>query len=756
MTTEKLLKHLDEEKLNEQRLYNRISAISSIYLVMFEIDLKNDTYTEIKSKNYVDNIINSGPIENCQATLNKVMSNLVNEDTRQSTMEFINFSTLNKRLENKKTITHEFHGAINSQIWARARFIVIDRDEDGKLFHVLWLVESIDADKKEMEKLHKEAEISEAASKAKSTFLANMSHEIRTPINTILGMNELILREANNPLLLEYAQNIKSAGSALLSIVNDILDFSRVEAGKMEIIAQEYELSSLIVDLVNMTKSKAEDKNLTFDLEVDKNIPKELFGDNIRIKQCILNLLTNAIKYTEKGGIRFIISYEKLDEDYIELKVNVSDTGIGIKENDLKKIFSPFDRAEEERNKSIEGSGLGLSIVQNLLKLMGSTLNIKSEYNVGSEFSFSIKQKIVSKETIGNLQEAFKNSLKVEEYKESLHAPKAHILFIDDTQMNLDVVKGLLKKTGIKIDTALSGMAGLRKVCESKYNIIFIDHRMPGMDGIETLETMKTLPENLNKNVPCIALTANAIHGSREMYLKSGFTDYISKPINPSKLEKVIQKYLPKDLIEKVGNDEDLQNDKNEISLELEGIDLKSALTNCGDFELLKNMFAQFHDSINDKSKELDDYLKNNQISDYKIKVHALKSTSRLIGALKLSELAERLEHAADSGNIAYIREKNPTLLENYRTYLDILKDYTELKEKENNKLKEISIQDFKEYLIKIEEYTKAYDYDNLENIQKELEDYSIPLEFSSIYDKIKTCIYNVDFDGLNAMIPFI
>ena len=738
----------------EKKFKDRISAISSIYLVMFEIDLLNDTYVEIKSKKYVNTIIEKMTFSNCQESLRLVMSQLSSEKSMNVIMEFIDFSTINERLKDRNTITQEFQSTVGSQIWARARFIVVDRTEDGRLHKVIWAVESIDADKKEKERLQKAAEISEASSRAKSAFLANMSHEIRTPINAILGMNEMILREAEDLQLLEYAKNIQSAGNALLSIVNDILDFSRVEAGKMEIIPQDYDLSSVIIDLINMTKDKAENKDLTYNIEIDQNIPRELYGDNIRIKQCILNLLSNAVKYTQKGCITFSMNYTKVDDENIDLTVKISDTGIGIKDEDLKKIFSPFDRAEEERNKTIEGTGLGLSIVQDLLRLMGSSLNIKSEYNVGSEFSFTIRQKIINLEPIGNFQEAYESSLKIIKYQEKLYAPEAQLLFVDDTQINLDVLCGLLKQTGMKIDTATSGMAALRKVCENHYNIIFIDHRMPEMDGIETLEAMRTLPENLNKETPCIALTANAIHGSREMYIKTGFADYISKPVNPDKLEKIIKKYLPEELIHTPPKTQQNEPSNIKFNKTFEGIDINSALTNCGDVSLMEKMFAQFQESIEAKACELENYLAQNDITNYRIKVHALKSTSRLIGALKLSEKAEKLEHAADSGNVDFIKENTPELLKQYRSFITILQEYSSSAQEEESDKKEISSQKLNKIINQIITAAENYDYDALENLQKELAKYKLPLDFSSIYDKIDSCIFNVNFEGLQALLP--
>ena len=402
-----------------------------------------------------------------------------------------------------------------------------------------------------------ESQINAAASQAKSAFLANMSHEIRTPINAVLGMNEMILRESTDKEILSYAANIKTAGSSLLSIVNDILDFSKIEAGKMELLPDNYEVSSMIIDLVNMTRERAQNKGLHYELNVSPDLPKTLYGDNVRIKQCILNLITNAIKYTKEGFIRFTIDYQKIDEENILLNIHIIDTGIGIKAEDMDKLFTPFERIEEEKNRTIEGSGLGISIVRRLLAMMNSELQVESSYGKGSDFSFSIKQKVSDWTAGDDLNEAYEQSVEqMSHYKEKLHAPKAHLLFVDDTAMNLDVIKGLLKNTGIKIDTVLSGKQALEAVKNNVYDIVFIDHRMPEMDGIETLHAMKEMSDNKSEGKPCIALTANAISGVKKMYLKEGFDDYLSKPVNPAKLEEMIKHYLPDEYLENIENTE--------------------------------------------------------------------------------------------------------------------------------------------------------------------------------------------------------
>ena len=399
-----------------------------------------------------------------------------------------------------------------------------------------------------LNELREQRRIADEANKAKSAFLANMSHEIRTPINAILGMDEIILRESIDPETLSYASDIESAGKALLSIINDILDISKIEEGKMEIFPAQYDLSSLVSDLVNMTRPRAEGKGLRFELHVDENIPHLLLGDEVRIRQCALNILSNAVKYTEEGSVTLRVGYERLDESKITLSVSVSDTGIGMKAEDMDRLFTPFARIEERRNRNIEGTGLGMSITKQLLALMDSRLDVESVYGEGSTFSFSVEQSVVDWEPVGPLAKRYGANAARKSYRELFHAPRSRILVVDDTPMNLTVIRGLLKRTRIQIDTAGSGREALAMAARGRYDVIFIDHMMPEMDGIETLRELKKLPDM--ENVPCVALTANAISGAREMYLEAGFSDYLSKPVDGPRLEKMLQEHLPPEKVE--------------------------------------------------------------------------------------------------------------------------------------------------------------------------------------------------------------
>ena len=429
---------------------------------------------------------------------------------------------------------------INDRIYSpEANRLCCGKDTAGTIYSITDDTEHF----RYMEELEEQRRIADDANRAKSSFLANMSHEIRTPLNSVLGMDEMILRESGESQIRSYANNIMNSGKTLLSLINDILDFSKIEEGRMEIIPTQYELSSVINDLVNMIRPRAEKKGLKLELSVDPDVPHILYGDEIRIKQIALNILTNAVKYTNEGSIALNIGYDNIPDDEILLKFKIADTGIGMKEEDMDKLFSPFSRIEEKRNRSVEGTGLGMSIVKQLLALMDSELRVKSIYGEGSEFSFDIKQKVVSREPMGDVLARFEaDEPETDAYHALFTAPSAHILVVDDTEVNLAVFINLLKQTRIDIDTAASGKAALARAAADDYDIIFIDHMMPDMDGIETLNRLK---ETEDEKTVYIALTANAVSGARQMYLNAGFADYLSKPIDGLRLEEMIKRYLP-------------------------------------------------------------------------------------------------------------------------------------------------------------------------------------------------------------------
>ncbi len=385
-------------------------------------------------------------------------------------------------------------------------------------------------------------------SEAKARFLANMSHEIRTPINAVIGMNEMVLRESSEENIKSYALDIRNAGQTLLSMINEVLDFSKIESGKMELVPAEYDLGSMLHDISNMIRLKAKNKGLTLTLNVSETLPERLYGDEIRIRQILINLLNNAVKYTERGSVTLEVSGRRDGEDEI-FHFAVSDTGIGIRQEDLPKLFMAFERIDEEKNRNVEGTGLGMNIAMQLLSLMDSKLDVSSVYGEGSVFSFDLRQRIVSAQPVGNMEENIRKRTTEYTYTTLFTAPDAGILVVDDNDINRKVFAGLLKNTQIAVEEAGSGEECLEKVFAKHYDIIFLDHMMPGMDGIETIKKIRAKKGHPCKNTPVIALTANALSGAKEMYLSEGFDGFLSKPVDPEKLESTIAEWLPEEKI---------------------------------------------------------------------------------------------------------------------------------------------------------------------------------------------------------------
>ncbi len=386
----------------------------------------------------------------------------------------------------------------------------------------------------------------EQANRAKSDFLAKVSHEIRTPINAILGMDEMILRESQEDHVKEYATDIKSSTNNLLNIINDILDASKIESGKMEIVPVKYDMGKILKDLYHMFDIKARDSKLTLQFDIDSSIPSGYIGDDVRIRQILSNLLSNAIKYTKEGSVILTIRGRTEDNKAI-LSFSVKDTGIGIKEEDIDKLFFAYERMDKKQNHYVEGTGLGLNITVQLLKLMGSELQVTSEYGTGSEFFFELEQEITDFSPIKDYKDTKSQTEESGQYKENYYAPNARILVVDDNAINRKVFMHLLKDTRIQIDEAESGQQGITLLEQEHYDIIFLDHMMPEMDGIEALAIMREKP--FGKDVPIIMLTANAIIGAKEQYLEQGFDGFLSKPIVLNELHTIIKKHLPMKLI---------------------------------------------------------------------------------------------------------------------------------------------------------------------------------------------------------------
>ena len=390
----------------------------------------------------------------------------------------------------------------------------------------------------------------EELNRAENHFFSSMSHEIRTPINTIIGLNEIILRENTSEEVAENARNIQGASKLLLSLINDILDISKIKSGKMEIVNVSYETGALFSEIVNMIWIKAKEKGLEFKLQVDSSIPSMLCGDEVRIKQILINLLNNAVKYTSEGSVTLSVRCERQAINRVRVWYSVEDTGQGVKKENIPYIFNAFRRVDEERNRYIEGTGLGLSIVHQLVELMGGEISVNSVYTIGSKFVVMLEQDIVDDRELGTFTLASRTKVhESEAYQQSFEAPDAHILVVDDNDMNLLVVKKLLAETKIQIDTASSGAECLSLTQNYHYDCILMDHLMPEMDGIECLYALRAQPTGLCQNVPVVALTANAGSDNQLLYRKEGFSGYLAKPVSGALLEAAVLSILPKELV---------------------------------------------------------------------------------------------------------------------------------------------------------------------------------------------------------------
>lgn len=574
-------------------------------------------------------------------------------------------------------------------------------------------------------------ERAENADKAKSNFLANMSHEIRTPMNAINGMAEFILRDTEDEAAKENAAMIKSASKSLLAIINDILDFSKIESGKMEIIEESYSMASLINDVVTMIKIRLQNKDVALNLEVSKDLPDAVFGDEVRVKQILINLLNNAVKFTQEGTITLSMDFEKISMSSCRLKVKVTDTGIGIKQEDIQNIFDSFTQVDTKRNRSIEGTGLGLAICQRLIHMMDGELFVTSEYGKGSTFAFDIITSVESWTGVGNLGNMLQNTA-VKAFEVEFSAPQAKILVVDDNGMNLKVARGALKPYGINPDCASSGLEGILMAQQKRYDIIFMDHMMPVMDGVETMQKMRLLAGG--KDFEIIALTANALSGVEEKYVSAGFNGFLAKPIEPQNLDLVLRKHLPDELIQRKmdaskaektkgaktvtravvfspeapaetrirdfsadeepgvlefqdsgTNAEDSRFlKKDEVSKDPEQeqaavgkacpeMDMAAGMIFCmRDWELYKELLCDY---ITDtKEDEMETAYQSGDMDNYAILVHALKSTSKTIGLTGLGEKALELEMAAKAGKMEVLREKHGAMMENYRRVIRDIK----------------------------------------------------------------------------------
>lgn len=539
-------------------------------------------------------------------------------------------------------------------------------------------------------RLKQKAEEAEAAANSKSAFLANISHEIRTPLNAILGMNELVLRESRQPHIKEYAMYIKNSGKSLLTIISDILDLSKIESGKVYLVNENYSLSSLVEDVERSIQKRIMEKGLELKIYVEPELHENLKGDEVRIKQIIMNLLTNAVKYTEKGEVRLYITGTVMDNKQ-NLTIEVSDTGIGMRSEDMDKLFTNFERLDLKRNRSVEGTGLGLPITKNLLVAMGGDITVSSVYGEGSTFTATVGQEIVNEEQIGDYRKKYKEKLHHEvRYHESFHAEDARILVVDDNEVNLKIVVGLAKNTKLQIDTALSAAEGLKLIRQHSYQLLLIDHMMPEMDGIEMLQHVKTMDGGIYKDIPAVAITANALSGAKQTYLDAGFCGYLSKPIDPERFEQIIKDNLPQEYVTECGDGngdtategqktDGTSDPKQEEEWSIPGIDIAKALSYIGGSrELYISLLQTYLDGSEERIRKLEECKNKEDIFNYDITIHGLKGISASIGADSMAIAAAGLEEACKDPQTAmtYIQMNHDQVVSRYRELLEQIKKW--------------------------------------------------------------------------------
>lgn len=539
-------------------------------------------------------------------------------------------------------------------------------------------------------RLKQKAEEAETAANSKSAFLANISHEIRTPLNAILGMNELVLRESRQPHIKEYAMYIKNSGKSLLTIISDILDLSKIESGKVYLVNENYSLSSLVEDVERSIQKRIMEKGLELKIYVEPELHENLKGDEVRIKQIIMNLLTNAVKYTEKGEVRLYITGTVVDNKQ-DLTIEVSDTGIGMRSEDMDKLFTNFERLDLKRNRSVEGTGLGLPITKNLLVAMGGDITVSSVYGEGSTFTATVGQEIVNEEQIGDYRKKYKEKLHHEvRYHESFHAEDARILVVDDNEVNLKIVVGLAKNTKLQIDTALSAAEGLKLIRQHSYQLLLIDHMMPEMDGIEMLQHVKTMDGGIYKDIPAVAITANALSGAKQTYLDAGFCGYLSKPIDPERFEQIIKDNLPQEYVTECGDGngdtategqetDGTSDPKQEEEWSIPGIDIAKALSYIGGSrELYISLLQTYLDGSEERIRKLEECKNKEDIFNYDITIHGLKGISASIGADSMAIAAAGLEEACKDPQTAmtYIQMNHDQVVSRYRELLEQIKKW--------------------------------------------------------------------------------
>lgn len=633
------------------------------------------------------------------------------------------------------------------------------------------LIMLIKKQKKMQELVEQKIQEAETAGQAKEDFLANMSHEIRTPMNAITGMVELALRNEHLPEQeKEYLYSIQSAGEDLLSIIDDILDFTKIDSGNLEITEEEYEITSIVHDVMNVIQVMLGEKEVKLLLDIDPNIPVRLKGDGVRIKQVMMNLMGNAVKYTEKGKINLKLESELVEgqDTKINLKVSVIDTGIGISEEQLNELFTEFKQANTRRNRSTGGSGLGLAISEKLIELMHGTLSAESELGEGSTFTFTILQEVIDsrpcmeKEPQVSLQSTMQKEADKKEKERrkkasrqiTFTAPDARILLVDDNKVNLKVAEGLLRPYHMNVETADSGSRAIEMVQNEHFDLVFMDHMMPVMDGVDATKIIREMQGEYFQKVAIVALSANAVRGAKEMFLEAGMNDFVAKPIEMRIMDRTLRRWLPEDKIISNKNAEEAASKENDGAnvdpslWQMEGIDVAAAMEYaCGDVDLYREVLSDYRDSIHEKADVIERAVADKDIEMYTIEVHSLKSTSKSIGAMELSELARELEENGKAGNWEFIIDKTPALLSAYRGLYDIVAPYCRVKEPETADKKPFDQKEVCALLEQLLDCMNEYDSIRGEETVKSLCEYDYKVPWNNYMEQISKAMGRFDYD---------
>ena len=643
-------------------------------------------------------------------------------------------------------------------------------DSIGYIIIVTDLSEKMNA-MKELEQAMKEAEY---ANKAKSTFLANMSHEIRTPLNAITGFSELILRMDTDEQVRRHVEDIKWSSHNLLAIINDILDISKIESGKIELVLGDYYTVNLLNDLKVIIAPQAEKKGLTFNFDVDEEIPKVLNGDKTRIRGVLINILNNAVKYTHKGSISFSAKIISRTDTKVKLSFEVTDTGSGIKKEHLGKLFDSFERIDKRVNYGIEGSGLGLSIANGYITLMGGEIKVDSTYKKGSTFTVIIEQDIVDATPIKQDYHANNSNSTDDIYQMNIKDTK--VLVVDDNIINLRVADGILSSYGLNVDTATCGNEAINLCKKNIYDILFLDQMMPEMDGIETMNEIRKLDNYKdNKEYKIVVLTADAIKGARDNLIKSGFDEYLGKPINIKQLERVLISYIPEEKItyvEKAGSnntpnkglkqDDAIKNELNTLGDMLPQLAIEEAVNRCGGTipDFLKILQITYSFGMKQIS-ELEETWMKLDYKTYVIKIHSLKSTTKNIGATSLANLAARQEEQGRNGNQQFIDDNFVKFKMEYLELLESIKNvlvhYDMLSEhKAKTTLPVIDEEQVIPVLKNIERCIEDFEFAKVFDILDQIKDYKLPDKYSSLIQQIEELMQDLNVDEIKELLEQI